>query len=168
MIRLLGAAFLIAGSGGFGFLLAASHRREMKMLQCLIHGVQEMEWELKYRMTELPELCLIGANAAGGVQKEILADLAGRLSRGEVNNISGCMNAILSKFTLPNHVRKNLRQLGLSLGRFDLEGQIQGLEAVRMQCRKDLKDLKEGSSQRMRNYQTLALCAGLALAVLFI
>lgn len=168
MIRLLGAALLVTGCGGFGFSLAAACRREMRLLRRLIHALQEMEWELKYRMTELPELCQIAGDAAGGILKEVFQELSGRLSRNEVTDISGSLNSIIYRKELPGRVRKNLRQLGASLGRFDLEGQLQGLECVRRQCRKDLQALEEGSAMRLRNYQTLALCAGLALAILFI
>ena len=168
MIRLVGAALLMAGCGGFGFTLAAAHRREMGLLRRLINALQEMEWELKYRMTELPDLCRIGGDAAGGTLREIFRELAGKLDRREAVEISGCLNGILNKQELPRRVRRNLKQLGRSLGRFDLEGQLQGLQAVRQQCRKDLKDLSENSVQRMRNYQTLALCAGAALAILFV
>lgn len=168
MIRLLGAALLMAGCGGFGFTLAAAHRREMGMLRRLIHGLQEMEWELKYRMTELPDLCRIGADAAGGTLREIFMELAGKLDRREAVEISGCLNGILNTRELPRRVRRSMKQLGRSLGRFDLEGQLQGLQAVRQQCRKDLQDLNENSVQRLRSYQTLALCAGAALAILFV
>ena len=85
-----------------------------------------------------------------------------------VTDISGTMNQLLSRQDLPRRVRRNLRQLGMSLGRFDLEGQLQGLEAVRRQCRQDLAALEENSGQRLRNYQTLALCAGAGLAILFV
>ena len=148
-------------------MLAAAHRREIKLLRSLIHAVQEMTWELKFRMTALPELCMIGAEAAGGSVKALLADLAGRLQRNEVTDIAETMNRILGSHELPGRVRRNLRQLGSSLGRFDLEGQLQGLEAVRQQCRKDLRELESSAPQRIRNYQTLALCAGAALAILF-
>lgn len=66
MIRLLGAAMLVAGCGGFGFSLASAQRREARMLHRLISVLQEMEWELKYRMTELPELCSLAADASAG------------------------------------------------------------------------------------------------------
>ena len=168
MIRLMGAALLVAGCGGFGFSLVAAHRREAAGLRRLIRGLQEMEWELKYRMTPLPELCRLGGDTAGGQTRTILRELGDRLDRGEAVGISGCLNGILQKATLPRSLRRNLRQLGQSLGRFDLEGQLQGLEAVRRQCRKDLQILEENSPQRLRSYQTLALCAGVALAILLI
>lgn len=168
MIRLLGAAFLMAGCGGFAFSLAVAYRREAGMLRKLINVLQEMEWELKFRMTQLPELCRIAGDAAGGILRDIFGEFSLRLDRQEVMDISGCFNAIIGRRELPRSVRKNLKQLGAVLGRYDLEGQLQGLEMIRHQCRNDLKKLEENSVQRLRSYQTLALCAGAALVILFI
>lgn len=168
MIRLLGAAMLVAGCGGFGFSLASAQRREARMLHRLISVLQEMEWELKYRMTELPELCSLAADASSGSLRCVFRELGEKLRRREVLDISACFNDILERRDLPKYVRRNLKQLGACLGRFDLEGQVQGLEAVRCQCRQDLARLQENGPQRMRNYQILALCAGAALAILFI
>ena len=75
MIRLLGAAMLVAGCGGFGFSLASAQRREARMLHRLISVLQEMEWELKYRMTELPELCSLAADASGGSLRSVFREL---------------------------------------------------------------------------------------------
>lgn len=166
MIRLMGAALLVTGCGGFGFTLAAAHHREKSMLRKLIQALQEMEWELKYRMPVLAGLCRTAADASAGTIREIFLELEAKLLGREVFDISACMNAMVVRRDLPRSIRKNLKQLGSSLGRYDLEGQLQGLEAVRRQCRRDLKKLEENSGQRMRNYQTLALCAGAALAIL--
>ena len=58
--------------------------------------------------------------------------------------------------------------MGSSLGRFDLEGQLQGLESVRIYCREQLDELSKDRDVRLRSYQTLGLCAGAALAILFV
>ena len=58
--------------------------------------------------------------------------------------------------------------LGKSIGRFDMDGQIKGLEAVRQDCRRRLDELSKDRDTRLRSYQTLGLCAGAALAILFI
>lgn len=168
MIRLLGAAVLLAGCGGFGFSLGASNRREARELRQVKKAVQEMEWELKYRMTELPELCGLVAAAAGGQVGKVFASLAEKLTLGEVEDLSGSFQGILANLELTRPCRKNLRLLGSSLGRYDLEGQLLGLEAVRHQCEKDLLSLEEGGRQRIRSYQTLTLCAGAALAILLL
>ena len=168
MIRFVGAALLVSGCGGFGFSLAYTHRKEVSMLRQLIQALQEMEWELKYRLTELPDLCRIAGDIVKSPLKDIFYTLSGKLDHHEVDDISGCMNMILIGMDLPRQVRKNMRMLGSSLGKYELDGQLQGLELIRKQCAKDLQELETGSSQRLRNYQTLTLCAGIALAILFI
>lgn len=168
MIRFLGAALLVAGCGGFGLSIAFVHRKEVQMLRNMIDALQEMEWELKYRMPNLAGLCTIAGNTAGGTLKEIFGEMAARLKRKDITDISAALNHLVMQKDLPRSVRKNMKQLGATLGRFDLEGQIQGLEIVRRQCRKDLKKLEDNSTQRLRSYQTLAWCAGAALAILMI
>ena len=69
---------------------------------------------------------------------------------------------------IPKLTRESLELLGRSLGRFDLEGQLRGLESVRQVCRHGLETLAQNSAIRNRSYQTLGLCAGAALAILFI
>lgn len=168
MIQWIGAVLLVAGCGAYGFALGAASRREMGMLRRLGNGLQEVEWELKYRMTELPELCRLAAEVSGGVPGEIFREMAEKLDRHEVSDLGACFNAIVSGRDLPRRVQRNFRQLGTSLGRYDLDGQLEGLQAVRTRCLQDLKALEENSAQRIRSYQTLALCAGMSLAILLI
>ena len=168
MIKFWGAVLLIAGCFGFGFSLSAEQRREIRMLRQLICAIQEMEWELKYHLTELPELCSIAGDRVGGPVKEIFMKLSDKLSRNEITDISGSVNSLINGLELPRRIRQNVRSLGFSLGRFDVEGQLDGLQSVREQCKKDLNEIESGSRMRQRNYQTLALCAGAALSIILI
>ena len=54
------------------------------------------------------------------------------------------------------------------MGQFDLSGQLKGFEAVNKDCLRELTDLENNRTQRTRSYQTLGLCAGAALAILFL
>lgn len=167
MIRVFGAAAVIAGCGGFGFSLAASSRKECDMLRTLIRAIQEMQWELKYRMTELPELCRLAGESGSGVIQDVFREMAGKLERREVIDISAAFLSELNCRDLPRKVRRNMKQLAQCLGRYDLEGQLQGLEGVRQQCRTDLSELESERKEQIRSYQTLAVCAGASLAILF-
>lgn len=69
---------------------------------------------------------------------------------------------------LPTQAQKIMRELGQTLGRFDLPGQLRGLESIRRTCRRELDELAKNRDVRLRSYQTLGLCAGAALAILFI
>ena len=62
----------------------------------------------------------------------------------------------------------NHETAGAYLGRFDLPGQKQGLEEVREACRMELEALGKNRETRLRSYGTLGLCAGAALAILFL
>ena len=165
----IGAVLILAGCGGFGFSLAAGCRREADLLRRLIRVLQSMRWELQYRLTPLPELCRQAAKETGSPLRDVFSQLARELDARTASEVYGCMTAALrTSQDLPAGVRKLLRQLGRSLGRFDLNGQLQGLEALEGACREQLEALNKNREVRLRSYQTLALCAGAALAILFV
>lgn len=168
MIRTFGAVMLLFGCGSFGFLMGVHYRREMRMLKMLLSSLREMEWELKYRLTPLPELCGIAAATSGGKLGELFLSLKSELEAGICAEVSGCMNGLLQTMDMPDRTEKCLKDLGKSLGRYDLEGQLQGLQAVKTQCHGFLEELEDHHTERLRSYQTLGLCAGTALVILFI
>ncbi len=167
--KLVGAILVIAACGGFGFYLAAAHRREEASLRRLIGVLDYMECELQYRLTPLPQLCRQAAGeAAGGIYHAFL-ELAKELEDQISPDVDRCMRAALSRCRdIPALTLEALELLGRSLGRFDMDGQLKGLEGVRQECRRNLNDLNQNRDNRIRSYQTLGLCAGAALAILFI
>lgn len=165
----IGAVLVIVGCGGFGFAMAASHRREVQLLRQLRRGLGYMENELKYRLTPLPELCRQTGKEMDGVLKQVFFELARELDRRVLPDPGDCMTFAVksSRDALPGSLRKLLLRLGRSLGRFDLNGQLRGLEALSSACEEELAQLNQNKDIRLRNYQTLGLCAGAALAILF-
>ena len=168
-LKLIGAILIIISCGGFGFKLAASHRREETTLRQLVSVLDFMECELQYRLTPLPELCRQAAAESSGLIWQIFLALAMELEDQISPDVERCMNAALSKVKdIPAHSLEALSLLVRSLGRFDMEGQLKGLDSVRQDCRRNLDALNKNKDVRLRNYQTLGLCAGAALAILFI
>lgn len=165
----IGAVLVIAGCGGFGFSMAAAHRREVQLLRQLHRGLIYMQSELKYRLTPLPELCRQTGREMGGVLRQIFLELAKELDSRTLPDPGDCMASAMkrSRESLPGSLRKLLTRLGRSLGRFDLNGQLRGLEALAAACEEELSLLNKNKDIRLRNYQTLGLCAGAALAILF-
>lgn len=164
----IGAVLIIVGCGGFGFSIAAGHKKEEKNLQQLLCILQYMESELQYKLTPLPELCRQAGDGANGILRGILHDLARELDWQVSPDACSCMNAALKKNKeVPASLRKLLLQLGHTLGRFDLPGQLRGLQSVREGCKEELRRFQKNQDTRLRSYQTLGLCAGAALAILF-
>lgn len=165
----IGAIFIFLSCGGFGFSLAAQHRREEKTLWQLVAVLDHMECELQYRLTPLPDLCRLAGGEAQGCVRSVFLKLAEELESQVAPEVSSCMAVALSDSAdIPHYTLEALRNLGQSLGRFDLTGQLKGLEAVRSDCRHRLEELSANREPRLRSYQTLGLCAGAALAILFI
>ncbi len=168
-LKLMGAALVVLGSGATGFVMAANHKAEEKSLQQLLSILDYMECELQYRLTPLPMLCKQAANEADGILKKLMYDFSAELEDQISPDVSSCMYAALNKHgNIPPKTLKCLKILGSSLGRFDLEGQLKGLEAVRSMCRGLLKALEKDKDVRRRSYRTISLCAGAALAILLL
>jgi len=168
ILKLIGATLVIAGCGGFGFRLAANHRKEERMLRELIAVLDFMECELQYRLTSLPILCRQAATQCSNSLRNVMLSLSSELEDQISPDVEQCMTAALSKQKdFPVITYETLVLLGRTLGRFDLEGQLKGMDAVKQECHRHLEQLNQNKDIRLRNYQTLGLCAGAAMAILF-
>ena len=168
-LKWIGAILIVLGCGGFGAALAASHRREESALRQLVAALDLMECELQYRLTPLPELCRQAGAESRGCVREVLLRLSDELDAQIAPEVASCMHAALSAVKdLPSRTAEALELLGSSLGRFDLTGQLKGLESVRAACRRELEGLTSNRDVRLRSYQTLGFCAGAALVILFL
>lgn len=169
MIKIMGAFLVVLGCGGYGMMIAANHKREVQSLRQLLSLLDFMECELQYRYTPLPDLCRQVAAEASGKLRNTFVSAAIEMEDQISPNVYSCMDAALSKNPdLPVHTQNVLSLLGRSLGRFDIEGQLIGLENVRSECRLLLTALTKDHDTRLRSYQTLGVCAGAALAIILI
>ena len=168
-LKVIGSMLIIAGCGGFGFSVAAGFRREETALRQLIGALDYMQCELQYRMTPLPDLCRQAGREHPNQIGSILAELSTAMESQLSPEVSACVDGILRKHTsLPKRAARAFGLLGSTLGRFDAEGQLQGLETVRAFCRGELEEMAHNRDNRLRSYQTLGLCTGAALAILFV
>lgn len=165
----LGAIFIIAGCGSCGFSAAAAGKREVRMLREFIRAISLMRNELQYRLSTLPELCRQASDVSSGAVREVFANLARELDWQTEPDACSCMAEALEKsHVLPKSVRKGFLQLGSTLGRFDLSGQIQELDHLQFSCEQELENCTRDEKIRLRSYRTLGLCAGAALTILLL
>lgn len=169
MLKWIGAVLIIMGCGGTGFSLAASHRRQEWELRQFMASLDYMQCELQYRLTPLPDLCRQTAAQTAGAVRKLFTVLANELEDQIAPDVHHCILAAVSKTPdLQIGTVEIAKDMGRTLGRFDLDGQLRGLEYARQECRRRLEALSENRDVRLRSYQTLGLCAGAALALLFI
>lgn len=168
-LKWIGAILITSGCAMVGFSMAAGFRREERALRQLIAALDYMACELQYRLTPLPELCRLAGSENTGCIRQILTNLAVELESQISPDVESCMNAAMAMAeNIPSRVKEAFHIMGTSLGRFDMEGQLKGLEAVRSYCRRELEGMASNRDNRLRSYQTLGICAGAALAILFV
>lgn len=139
------------------------------MLRQFIAVLDYMSCELQFRLTPLPDLCRQAGQETNGKLKQVFLSLSQELEQQLSTDVNACMISAMANIRdIPKKTEENLKLLGSSMGRFDLDGQLSGLEAVRASCRKDLEELTNNRDARLRSYQTLGLCTGAAIAILFI
>lgn len=169
IIKMLGALLVTFGCSGFGIMIASAHRRETAALRSFLSALDILECELKYRYASLPELCRTAAVAGKGIIKEAFLALAQELDKQVSPDAAKCMQVVLNNMSqIPPKTADALLLFGQSLGRFDLDGQLKGLESVRAECKRILEIHTRDQDKRLRCYQTLGICAGAALAILFV
>jgi len=169
LTKLIGAVLVISGCGACGLAIAAAHKKQVHTLQQLVYLLDYMECELQYHFTPLPELCRQVSAEGQGVLQNIFLSLALELEDHISPDVSVSMEKTLLRFPdCPSQGREVLSLLGHSIGRFDMEGQLKGLEYIRSECRRRLELLTKNQDARLRSYKILGLCAGAALCILFV
>jgi stage III sporulation protein AB len=164
-----GAALIIASCSGWGFTIAAGKRREERLLYQLLEILQFMDAELQFRLTPLPELCRMAAGQTSGILRSVFLNLYRELSWQKQPDAGSCMYAAIQRSNeIPTTIRRLLVMLGHTLGRYDLSGQLEGINAVCKRCSVSLENIRKNRNERLRSYQTLGICAGVALAIVLI
>ena len=167
--KIIGAVLIIFGCGFWGFSITAGIKTEEHSLRQLINTLDYMQCELQYRMTPLPDLCHMAAQEQKNRIGKFFYHLSTELENQISPDVSCCVRGALSSVPgMPEKTVKALELLGMFLGRFDASGQISGLETVRGFCRSELEAMSVNRDARLRSYQTLGICAGAALAILFV
>lgn len=169
ILKLFGAALVIIACGGVGFRLAANHRQEEQDLRQFLGALDYMECELQYHLTPLPALCRQTATEFTGRIGNVFLELSIEMEAQNASDTEACMQLALARNPdISSNTTEIMNLLGKSIGRFDIDGQLMGLESVRQECRRRLSILETNREVRLRSYQTLGLCAGAALAILFV
>lgn len=165
-LKISGAVLIMVCCGGFGMFLANIHRKEVRFLHQLLHMLECMKAEISYRLTPVPLLCRVCAKELSEPVRAVLLLVADELDSQSCGDVAGAFDRALEVGDLPPVTESVLRSLGQTLGRFDLQGQLNGFSQCAQECACQLNELECDQRQRLRSYQTLGFCAGAALVIL--
>lgn len=170
MMRLIGAALLVAGSAALGFGAVGRLDGRVRDLQGLLAGVEALQRELGWRLADLSEALELAAGAAGGRPARFFRLCAGGAAQLEGRSFRQVWQQGLDRcqLRLDRADREPVEQLGAVLGRYDGDSQRQALEsaAARLELRRAAA--AEDRKRLGRVYGVLGMTAGLFLVILLI
>ena len=168
-LKWIGAALVVFGAGGIGISMAMHYKIQEQTLRQLLKALDIFLCELEYRLTPLPQLCRTVSESIDGSIGKVFHTLALELEAQICPDARACMASVLqSDIGICDKARKILLQLGQTLGRYDVSGQISEISGAKAECTEELERIRSERDVRIRNYQTLGFCAGVALAILLI
>lgn len=168
-MKWIGAILVIVGCGGVGFSMAVNYKKEVRAISAIISVLDHMHSELTYRLSPLADVFYKVSNMTDGCIGKAFYELAAEMERQISPDAGCCMEVVLQRRRdIPELARQELKELGKSLGRFDLEGQVREIAAARERCARQLDKLSDQKEDRIRQYQTLGFCAGAAIVILLI
>lgn len=168
-LRLIGACAITVSSAGFGLRAAWDYRLRIRLLRDFVACLEEMQQQLRQNLLSLPQLVRIASELGYGTIYRIMDGFHAALIDPEAEDIPGCMRKALSCVPdLHPDLRRLLVQLGRSLGKFDLTGQLKGMDDLKSAAEKQLLIMEHEQNQNVRCYRTLGIFGGMALAVLLL
>ena len=171
MLKVLAMVLIVASSSAVGFGFAANVRTQAQQLLQLTGALEYMKNEISYRLTPLPELFAMLAQQSDKAVGEFFGCCAQQMAQNPAASVQGIVCDALQKtpqLTLSQTARQTLLELSMSLGKFDAAGQMSAITLAAGRFRQELQTLESRRRERCRSYETIGVCAGLALAVILL
>jgi len=165
--KLYGAVFVITAWGFWGFHMGHGIKKDIAALREWIGLLSFMTAELKNRVTPLPSL-FIKAAERSNVFSQLFSQAGEGMARQQTTEASACMRiAIKNCGGISKQLKPFLLRFSQDLGEFDLDSQLSSLYALQAECEGVLRSWEASRDQRIRTYQTIGLCVGTVLTILF-
>lgn len=170
MMRLMGAALVVAGCGALGLRAAARLEGRVRDLGELAAGLDTLRRELGWRLSPLPDGLDAAGRALHGPAAEFFAQCARRARAPDGQAFQEVWRSELDAalLRLKPEDRVLLERLGPVLGRYDGDSQRLALEEGAAGLRALQGAAADERNRLGRVYGVLGVTAGLFLAILLI
>lgn len=171
MIRIIGAALVVLSSGAVGFCFARAVRLQCAQLEGLLWALDTMQSEMSARLTPLAQIFTMLSACRQKDTAAFFAEAGRALSTQPYCTVPvsfrrGFQQA--KRFRPGDESVQALYGLSVNLGRFELESQLAAIERAKASVTAALLSLQGQKRARCRSYETIGICAGLALAVVLL
>jgi stage III sporulation protein AB len=172
MLKMAGAILVCLSSALTGYMLAGGLTARVRSLQALLVGLQNLETEIHYGATPLPEALREVARRCGPPTAALFETAARYLGDPAGYTAGEAWQRALEEWRGEAHLRASeaaiLNGLGTCLGRSDREDQVKHLRLAREQLGLCLARAEEEAARGVKLWSYLGLTAGPALVLLLL
>ncbi|MGQ9778569.1 MAG: stage III sporulation protein AB [Bacillota bacterium] len=171
MLRILGALFILVGTGGLGHLMAGGLAEHAANLRRLVAALQHLESEIVFASLPLAQALHRTARTIGGEVGKFMEAVAASLAQND-----GKTSALVWKETLAAYgpelllapaEMEILAALGAALGGSDREDQAKHLALARASLQRYADEAREKAEKGKRIWYYLGFSAGAFLILVF-
>ena len=171
MLRVLGALFIMAGTGGFGYLMARGLEDHAAVLRRLVAALQHLESDMTFACQPMAVALQRVAQALGHEVGAFLGEVGAAIGRQDGGPLAAAWSEILMKhrgeLMLAPAEMEALAQLGAVLGGTDREDQGKHLNLARTTLTRFMAEAETQAAKGKRVWQYLGFSLG-ALFVVFL
>lgn len=166
-MKYLGILFIVCSTTYMGFHLANGFRIRRKQLMQFLRCLPIIRNEIAFCGTPIPKIFRLISEHTEGEVHEVFGNVSNKMEKNKTMTPAEAMEETLTarKYTC---LVPRLLELADKLGNYDLEAQITGIDQVRSQAELQMAELEQERAQKGKVYESLGICAGLALAILLI
>ncbi len=170
-MKLVGILIIVLSAGSVGFRIAASLKKRCKLLRQLSTALQVLKNEISFCGTPLPQAFALMAVSVQDTPERVFSSVARQMEQRRWLTPQHAMEQALTEQPELGHDADTadlLIKLAAGLGKYDRDSQLQTIEKVGAELESLLQAAEQERSIRSRTYETLGICAGLAVGILLI
>lgn len=166
-MKYLGIIFIVCSTAYMGFHLANGFRLRRKLLTQFLRCLPIIRNEIVFCGTPIPKIFRLISDHTDGEVHEVFGQVSKQMEEHKTMTPTEAMEETLTarKYTC---LVPRLLELADKLGNYDVEAQIAGIDQVQSQAELQVDELEQERLQKGKVYESLGICAGLALAILLI
>lgn len=172
MIKIIGCLLILGSSTVGGFLCGEIFRRRVKQLNELERAINQLESEIEYTHTPLPEALYSVAQKSGAPISKLLNKASDLLYSNKVETVYEAFNICIKDENInldlkPQDINLVL-DLSKSLGESDIEGHKRIFSLTISNLKKNIKIAETEMNSNVKMYRYLGFSIGAMLVIVLI
>ncbi|QXE20342.1 stage III sporulation protein SpoIIIAB [Clostridium sp. 001] len=172
MLKFLGCIMTICASTGIGFIWGENLKGRVKQLREAQRCINQLQNEIIYTHTPLPEAILNTASKSINPIKDVLEEISHMLKGNSVDSVYEAFNAIFEKkkdvLNLKNEDIETLIDLSKTLGESDIEGQKRMFSLALENIKKQIEISEISMNKNLKMYRCLGFSLGAVVVIILV